>query len=100
VVRVVEIVVIFVVTANTFFGDCRFLGGFIFLVTETSAKSAIEPDPAYSIPPPPPPGHHASAQHTFEVWALSTKNAPFFFPAFICFCSCKGPSNYCASKAK
>ena len=48
-VRVVEIVVVFVVTANLFFGDCRFLGGFIFLVTETSAKSAIEPDPAYSI---------------------------------------------------
>jgi hypothetical protein len=39
----------FIVTANTFFGDCRFLGGFIFLVTETSAKSGIEPDPAYSI---------------------------------------------------
>jgi hypothetical protein len=49
VVRVVGIVVIFVVTANLFFSDCRFLGGFIFLDTETSAKSAIEPDPAYSI---------------------------------------------------
>jgi hypothetical protein len=49
VVRVVEIVVIFVVTANLFFSDCRFLGGFIFLDTETSAKSAIEPDPAYSL---------------------------------------------------
>jgi hypothetical protein len=45
----VEIVVIFIVTANLFFSDCRFLGVFIFLDTETSAKSAIEPDPAYSI---------------------------------------------------
>jgi hypothetical protein len=49
VVRVVEIVVIFIVTAKKFFSDCRFLGVFIFLDTETSAKSAIEPDPAYSI---------------------------------------------------
>jgi hypothetical protein len=39
----------FVVTANIFFGNCRFLGGFILFVTEASAKSGIEPDPAYSI---------------------------------------------------
>jgi hypothetical protein len=48
-VRVVEIVVILLLLLIYFLGIVVFWGVSFFFVTETSAKSGIEPDPAYSI---------------------------------------------------